>query len=344
MSLIFEVRPVGDPLLIVENIKKYFIQGGGFLAGEKQIIRAVDGVSFTVNRGETLALVGESGCGKTTTGRLVLRLLEPDAGKIIFDGEDITHLSRKELRPYRRRMQMIYQDPYASLNPRKTIGDAIAEPLIVHGLASKNEAQEKAMKMLERVGLSPAEDFYDRIPSQLSGGQRQRAVIARAMILRPDFVVADEPVSMIDVSMRASILELLKSFQEEYGLAMIFITHDLSVARIVADKIAVMYLGKIVEYGPADEVLKDPRHPYTMALATAAPSIRLRRKKRFEIKGEIADPRNIPKGCRFHTRCPLAKIKCREKEPDLNEVESGRLVACHYPLSKDYLKKWLEIK
>ncbi|MCE4619144.1 MAG: ABC transporter ATP-binding protein [Desulfurococcales archaeon] len=329
-------------LLSVRGLKKYFVQGGGILGGEKEVVKAVDGVSFDVKRGETLALVGESGCGKTTTGRLVLRLLEPDDGEIIFDGVNITHMSMKELRPFRRRMQMIYQDPYASLNPRKPIGEAIAEPLIVHGLAEKEEAKEQAMKMLERVGLTPAEDFYDRIPSQLSGGQRQRVVIARAMILKPEFVVADEPVSMIDVSMRASILELLKGFQEEYGLAMIFITHDLSVARLVADKIAVMYLGKIIEYGPVDKVLRDPRHPYTAALATAAPSITMRRRKRLDIKGEIADPRNLPSGCRFHPRCPYAKEDCASNEPRLREMDDGRLTACHYPLEEGFLDRWLK--
>lgn len=341
MPLVHEVIVV-SVLLSVRGLKKYFVQGGGILGGEMEVVKAVDGVSFDVKRGETLALVGESGCGKTTTGRLVLRLLEPDDGEIIFDGVDITHMSMKELRPFRRRMQMIYQDPYASLNPRKPIGEAIAEPLIVHGLAEKEEAKEQAMKMLERVGLTPAEDFYDRIPSQLSGGQRQRVVIARAMILKPEFVVADEPVSMIDVSMRASILELLKGFQEEYGLAMIFITHDLSVARLVADKIAVMYLGKIIEYGPVDKVLRDPRHPYTAALATAAPSITMRRRKRLDIKGEIADPRNLPSGCRFHPRCPYAKEDCASKEPELREMEDGRLTACHYPLEEGFLDRWLK--
>ncbi len=341
MPLVHEVIVV-SVLLSVRGLKKYFVQGGGILGGEKEVVKAVDGVSFDVKRGETLALVGESGCGKTTTGRLVLRLLEPDDGEIIFDGVNITHMSMKELRPFRRRMQMIYQDPYASLNPRKPIGEAIAEPLIVHGLAEKEEAKEQAMKMLERVGLTPAEDFYDRIPSQLSGGQRQRVVIARAMILKPEFVVADEPVSMIDVSMRASILELLKGFQEEYGLAMIFITHDLSVARLVADKIAVMYLGKIIEYGPVDKVLRDPRHPYTAALATAAPSITMRRRKRLDIKGEIADPRNLPSGCRFHPRCPYAKEDCASNEPRLREMDDGRLTACHYPLEEGFLDRWLK--
>lgn len=329
-------------LLSVRGLKKYFVQGGGLFAGEREVVKAVDGVSFDVARGETLALVGESGCGKTTTGRLVLRLLEPDGGRILFDGVDITHMSMKELRPFRRRMQMIYQDPYASLNPRKPIGEAIAEPLIVHGVADRGEARETALSMLERVGLTPAEDFYDRIPSQLSGGQRQRAVIARAMILKPEFIVADEPVSMIDVSMRASILQLLKSFQEEYGLAMIFIAHDLSVARLVADKVAVMYLGKIIEYGPVDKVLMDPRHPYTAALATAAPSIARRRRRRLDIRGEIADARRIPSGCRFHPRCPYARSDCSKREPELRAMSDGRLAACHYPLMEGFLHRWLE--
>ncbi len=322
----------GSLILEVEGLRKYFVQGGGILGGPKTVVKAVDGVSFSLRRGETLALVGESGSGKTTTGRLVLRLLEPDEGRIVFNGADITHLPEKKLRKLRPRMQMIYQDPYASLNPRMPVGEAIAEPLIVHGLADKKEARERALEMLERVGLTP------RIPAQLSGGQRQRVVIARAMILEPELVIADEPVSMIDVSMRASILELLKSFQKERGLAMIFITHDLSVARLIADRVAVMYLGKIVEEGPVEEVLKDPRHPYTAALVTAAPSIRMRRRKRLEVKGEIADPRNPPPGCRFHPRCPFATEKCRREEPKLEQA-NGRKVACHHPLQKGWLEE-----
>ncbi len=322
-----------EEILVVENLRKYFRSKTGLLGGKPRIVRAVDGVTFTLREGETLALVGESGSGKTTTGRLVLRLYEPDDGKIIFDGTDITHLPEKKLRPLRRKMQMIYQDPYASLNPRIPIGEAIAEPLIAHNLATPEEARKQALEMLEKVGLTPPEDFYHRIPAQLSGGQQQRAVIARAMILKPKLVVADEPVSMIDVSMRASILELLKQFQKEYGLAMIFITHDLSVARLIADRIAVMYLGKIVEEGPAEEILRKPLHPYTAALVTAAPSIRRRRRKRFEIRGEIADPANPPPGCRFHPRCPLATQKCKKEEPQLKEIIPGRKVACHYPLT-----------
>lgn len=328
----------GGLILEVEGVRKYFIQGGGILGGPKTVVKAVDGVSFSLRRGETLALVGESGSGKTTTGRLVLRLLEPDEGRIVFDGVDITHMPEKKLRKLRPRMQMIYQDPYASLNPRMPVGEAIAEPLVVHGLADKREARKRALEMLERVGLTPAEDFYARIPAQLSGGQRQRVVIARAMILEPELVVADEPVSMIDVSMRASILDLLKSFQKERGLAMIFITHDLSVARLIADRVAVMYLGKIVEEGPVEEVLRDPRHPYTAALVTAAPSIRMRRRKRLKVKGEIADPRSPPPGCRFHPRCPFATEECKRVEPELEEAD-GRKVACHHPLQEGWLKE-----
>jgi len=326
-------------LLVVEDIKKYFSVSRGLL-GRRYLIKAVDGVSFTLDRGEILALVGESGSGKTTTGKLVLRLLEPDGGRILFDGLDITRIPYRSIRLLRRRMQMIFQDPYSSLNPRMSVGDAIAEPLIAHGLAGEREAKETAMNMLEKVGLTPPEDFYRRLPSQLSGGQRQRVVIARAMILKPELVVADEPVSMIDASMRASILELLRDFQREHNMALILITHDLAIARLMANKIAVMYLGKIVEYGPAEKILKDPRHPYTAALATSTPSIFLRQKKKIEIRGELADPKNIPKGCRFHPRCPFAREECSKIEPNLEAV-GDRLVACHFMLEEGFLEKWL---
>jgi len=324
-------------LLEVEDLKKYFPLEGGvidrLLGRVKSYIKAVDGVSFSLERGETLALIGESGCGKTTTGKLVLRLLEPTSGRIVFDGVDITRLKKGELRALRRRMQMVFQDPFASLDPRMPVGKQIAEPLVEHGVMDEAEAEEQARKMLERVGLTPVEDFYDRLPLNLSGGQRQRVVIARAMVLKPDFIVADEAVSMIDVSMRASIVKLLLEFKQEYNQAMIFITHDISIGRLVANRIAVMYLGKIVEIGPAEEVIKNPLHPYTQALLMAVPTIEEKRiKKRVDIKGEVADPRSPPPGCRFHPRCPFATEKCRKEEPVLREVSHNHFVACHYPL------------
>ncbi|ASA77930.1 ABC transporter ATP-binding protein [Thermococcus sp. 5-4] len=328
---------MSEPLLRVENLKKYFPIRRNILEVLRKepprYVKAVDGISFEIDRGEVLALIGESGCGKTTAGRTVLRLIEPTDGKIIFDGTDITELSREEMRPFRRRMQIIFQDPYASLSPRMKIGDAIAHPLLVHGIAEKEEAKEIALRMLKRVGLTPEDEFYDRYPHHLSGGQRQRVVIARAMVLKPEFVVADEAVSMIDVSMRASILELLESFREEYNLSQLFITHDIAVGKLIADRIAVMYLGKIVEIGPTDEVLKNPAHPYTMALIQAVPSIARRKKeKKLKITGEVPNAANPPKGCRFHPRCPFSSEVCIAHEPELVEIGHNHFVACHHPL------------
>ena len=329
-----------NKVLEVIDLKKYFPVTRGlldiFMRRSKEYVKAVDGISFYIERGETLALIGESGCGKTTTGRVILRLEEPTAGKIVFMGKDITSLKPKELRPLRKEMQMIFQDPYASLNPRMRIGEQIIHPLLIHGLATPKEAREMAIEMLKRVGLTPAHEFYDRFPHQLSGGQRQRVVIARAMILKPKFVVADEPVSMIDVSMRASILDLLQGFRKEYRLSMLFITHDISIGRIISDRIAVMYLGKIVEIGPTEEVIRNPRHPYTRALIDAVPSIvRRKRKRKLRITGEVPDPRNPPSGCRFHPRCPFATEECSRTEPDLIEISASHFVGCYHPLAPE---------
>ncbi|MBO8181803.1 MAG: ABC transporter ATP-binding protein [Archaeoglobus sp.] len=320
-------------ILRVENLKKYFPVQKSFIevffSKELEFIRAVDDVSFSVEEGEILSLVGESGCGKTTVGRMLVGLEEPTSGKIIFKNKDLTSLEGEERRAMHRHLQIIFQDPYASLNPKMKIGDHLIDPLLIHGLASNSEAKEIAMEMLERVGLVPADQFFNRLPYQLSGGQRQRVAIARAMVLKPEFVVADEPVSMIDVSLRAAILNLLLSFKDEYRLSMLFITHDLSVARLVGDRIAVMYLGKIVEIGDVDEVVQEPKHPYTAALLSAVPSFE-KKDLRIDIKGDVANPRNPPPGCRYHPRCPFAKKECKEVEPEL--TGDRHRVACHFPL------------
>ncbi len=327
---------IPDNVLVrVLNLRKLFPVRTGFLSmllrGERLFVHAVDGVSFDILRGETLALVGESGCGKTTTGRLILRLIEPTSGKVFFDKIDIFSLDKKELQKLRTRMQMIFQDPYGSLNPRLTIFDTIAEPLRLHNLYEDQEDLEnKVAKALEEVGLTPPESFMIRYPHELSGGQRQRVAIARALIVNPEFIVADEPVSMIDVSLRAGILNLMLDLKEKYKMTYLFITHDLAQARYMSDHIAVMYLGKIVEIGPTEEVIREPLHPYTKALISNVPIPDPEAKReKIILKGEVPSPINPPPGCRFHTRCPYAKDICKKKEPELLRYSPNHYAACH---------------
>ncbi|HEU4448978.1 MAG TPA: ABC transporter ATP-binding protein [Gaiellaceae bacterium] len=297
----------------------------GVLAREpRRFVHAVEGVSFVLRRGEMLALVGESGCGKTTTAHTILRLVEADAGSIRFDGTDISALGSGDLRPLRRRMQMIYQDPYESLDPRFRVRRTLEEPLEVHGIGSRSERRQEAEQALRLTGLDPPELFLDRYPHELSGGQRQRVAIAASLVLHPDLLVADEPVSMLDVSVRAGILEILDDLRR-HGLGILMITHDLSTAARFADRIAVMYLGRIVEEGPSREVVDNPQHPYTKALLSVVPKRDPRQRSRPEIlRGETPNPVEVPPGCRFHPRCPIAIPECREIDPELREPSDAR--------------------
>lgn len=322
------------PLLRVEGLSKTFTVGKTFIPGSGQAVRAVDAVSFEVFPGETLGLVGESGCGKSTLGRCLMRLHDVSAGRIVLDGIDIAPLSPRQLRPYRRHMQMIFQDPAASLNPRRRVGDLLAEPLRVHRTANRTGITQRLRELMDIVSL-PA-SFLDRYPHEFSGGQRQRIGIARALALEPKLIVADEPVSALDVSVQAQIVNLFSDLRKRLQLTTLFIAHDLSVVRQVSERTAVMYLGSMVEIGPTDLLFHRPAHPYTQALLSAIPVPRLahnRKRERILLKGEIPSPANPPSGCRFHPRCPAANERCRTERPALAQLADGRKVACHFPFS-----------
>lgn len=322
----------GDELVVVRDLQKYFPITKGLLKRHSGDVKAVDGLTFSVRRGETLSLVGESGCGKTTTGRMLTRLIEPTGGSVLFEGQDITHLSRGQMRPLRRDIQMIFQDPYGSLNPRHTVGSIVGAPFAIQGIATPQGRKKAVQELLALVGLNP--EHYNRYPHEFSGGQRQRIGIARSLALRPKLIVADEPVSALDVSIQAQVINLLEDLQGEFGLTYVTIAHDLSVVRHISDRIAVMYLGKIVEIADRDELYERPMHPYTVALLSAVPipdTSRRHKRERIRLTGDVPSPVNPPSGCRFRTRCWKAQEVCATTEPPLVDLRADHQVACHFP-------------
>ncbi len=316
-------------LIETRSLKKHFRLPGGWLSGDIKHVHAVDGVDLSIASGETFGLVGESGCGKTTLGRMILRLIEPTSGSIVFDGNDITSINKRDMKPIRREMQIVFQNPLSSLSPRLKVEQIVAEPLLTHNVLAKGEIRPRVIELLEQVGLGS--QHLDRFPHELSGGQCQRVAVARALALNPKLIVLDEPTSALDVSVQAQIINLLDDLKQSFGLTYLFISHDLNVVQHISDRIGVMYLGRLVEVGSAEEVYNEPLHPYTQALFGAIPMPEVEEKRELKVlEGNVPSPVDPPSGCRFHTRCPIAQKICQETEPALRQVRGGRLVACHF--------------